>query len=123
MNDLVIFLRAQLEEDERGGGVEGDGHWECTSTGVLDLGGIEGFDGVVQGPRDAIYHMARHDPARVLAEVEAKRRILDVAVALAETQGDGPVGERLMKDASDLLLAHLCSAYAGQPGYREMWRP
>ena len=51
--------------------------------------------------------LARHDPARVLAECEAKRQI----VQNAQDPGD------------DLFVAILALPYADHPDYREEWRP
>jgi hypothetical protein len=49
-------------------------------------------------------HMARHDPARVLREVEAKRAIVS-------------------EGAPEYLLVHLAAVYADHPDYRDEWRP
>ena len=58
-----------------------------------------------RGARD---HIARWDPARVLAECEAKRRL----IALGE------------KDSYwDDVLRILALPYADHPDYREEWRP
>jgi hypothetical protein len=69
-------------------------------------------------------HIARHDPARVLAECEAKRRIVeewDAAhrVALASPQYSYDEGI-----ATGLLAAlyALALPYADHPDYREEWR-
>src|SRR5690554_5666985 len=60
MDGLVEFLRAQLDEDERvARAADGESYW-------LDEGDATG---------DFLHH---HDPARVLAEVAAKRRILEL---------------------------------------------
>jgi hypothetical protein len=56
-------------------------------------------------------HIARWDPARVLAEVNAKRRILDEAVRLMSYDGEFQ------------FLELLALPYADRPGYREEWRP
>jgi hypothetical protein len=52
-------------------------------------------------------HIARHDPARVLAECEAKRRIA--------TGDDGRI------QVSGYLLGVLALPYADHPDYREEW--
>lgn len=58
-------------------------------------------------------HIARWDPARVLAEVQAKRRILDMVAP-----GDyiGGYGEAYVH-----VVHELAQPYAGQPGWREEW--
>jgi hypothetical protein len=73
---------------------------------------------------DRVDHIARHDPARVLAEVEAKRRIV------AEHPDYGGYGESCATCAeSDVDLAPypcptlraLASVYRDHPGFREEW--
>jgi hypothetical protein len=77
-------------------------------------------------------HIARWDPARVLAEVEAKRRILDVILAY-EAKIDGEWGCCHSADAIGAgrcpeidpneihALRLLAQPYAGWPGWREEW--
>lgn len=54
-------------------------------------------------------HIARHDPARVLAECEAKRRIVEWA-----SDGEGEFHW-------STVLAPLAAVYADHPDYREEW--
>lgn len=103
MDDLVEFLRARLDEDEGdareagevGGGVhgyqwhvsgsradEGGTYWSLAAiakTGddeqVIEVVG-SGMSGGGAHTEQVAHHAARYDPARVLREVEAKRRIL-----------------------------------------------
>lgn len=56
-------------------------------------------------------HIARHDPARVLREVEAKRAI--VALTLNLTDGDPDEFS---------TLRHLAAVYSDHPDYDEAWR-
>ncbi len=71
-------------------------------------------------------HMARHDPARVLADVAAKRAILDAHEELTIgccntcTEGMHSSEHQSWPCATVRLLA---LPYADQPGYREEWRP
>ena len=139
MMDLVGFLSARLDEDEalarQAAQVAGpDWTWRTEvpegcdyptdyitnlrGTLLLDtMGGIEG---------DAP-HVARHDPARVLREVEAKRRII---AACAETlQGeeshdyvtDGGSGEEY--ELARFTLRQLAAAWSDHPDCRPEWRP
>jgi hypothetical protein len=77
-DDLVAFLRARLDEDEQAAREtlwEGSGNkpdWELPSSATVDVGGDEFYAGDATIAR----HIARHDPARGLREVEAKRRII-----------------------------------------------
>ncbi|MBX6358139.1 MAG: hypothetical protein IRZ05_20110 [Micromonosporaceae bacterium] len=60
-------------------------------------------------------HIARHDPARVLADVDAKRRIIEAALG---EQDHGDFGW-----AWTQVLALLALPYADRPGYQDEWRP
>lgn len=87
--DLVAFLRERLDEDERAALDATQHRWIVSERrtpaspnspyGDLFLvAADEGFGAPAfrfKDERDA-RHIARHDPARVLAEVDAKRRIL-----------------------------------------------
>lgn len=92
---LIEFLREQLDEDERlarrahgGWGpwswTFDDRHREARSGGI-----------VIYGERDPHgshtttgAHIVRHDPARVIADIEAKRRIIDEHHVTVTQQGD-----------------------------------
>lgn len=89
--DLVTWLRAQLDEDER------------VARAWLPLGNPTEAD------RD---HIARHDPIRVLAEVDAKRRILDAITRI-------DISHVAARD----LVAMLALPYAQREGYLEEWAP
>lgn len=66
--ELVDFLRARLDEDEAATrACPGNGEWAAEDIGIY---------GAELSP-EVRAHMARHDPARVLAETEAKRMLLD----------------------------------------------
>ncbi|MFK0222348.1 DUF6221 family protein [Streptomyces vinaceus] len=72
--DLVTFLHARLDEEaDLARLCGGNGRAEWTAHGhTVDL-----CQGEVSGLRPAIaLHVALHDPARILREVEAKRRVL-----------------------------------------------
>ena len=87
--DLVTFLNARLDEDEyyaRSATMQKDNRdsksWRVDpepwayGTGIVD-GTRDGKGGVAVAPGShKADHIARHDPARVLREVEAKRKIL-----------------------------------------------
>lgn len=79
MDDLTAFLIAGLDEDEQfavnaAGDSEGTyADWSTSATGVVDV--VD--DLIPTNDSDIAIHIARHDPARVLRDVEAKRRILE----------------------------------------------
>jgi hypothetical protein len=98
--------------------------------------------------QDAANYIARHDPARVLREIDADRellseysRLLDAhaahqreAARLAEAGDDADVIQlAALRREADYLPAMLhvlerwakrkAAVYAGRPGYRDAWRP
>ena len=69
-------------------------------------------------------HIARHDPARVLAEVDAKRRMLAIHhpyVPEPDQACLGCAGGIVWTDCPVLRL--LALPYASHPDYRAEWRP
>lgn len=100
--DLADFLLARIAEDAEAARAALD---STAAHGVADTG----FDEASEGARPAVVrHIARHDPARVLAECNAKRRIVEFY--------GGPKG--LHYSLQFLALPH-----ADHPDYREEWRP
>lgn len=96
-DDLVEFLRARLDEDERAAKAATPGPWRHDESKHWRKPGTSWFEEAVfagpsgeeatcvagtgetddrQSMRDAA-HIALNDPARVLREVEAKRRLLE----------------------------------------------
>lgn len=73
------------------------------------------------GTRWGIAHVVRHDPARVLAECDAKRRIVEWAAPVLTNWPT--VGLRYISDDGLDLLKILALPYADHPDYREEWRP
>ena len=108
-DDLAAFLRARLDEDEAAARAAADGPW--TSSGpYVDAPGA----GIIMQARhtEDAAHAARHDPARVLREVEAKRAIL------AQWQAQPPDSPVLTN-----ALYQLAAVYSDHPGYRPEWKP
>lgn len=105
MSDLVTWLRAQLDEDEASlDDVHSD---SCESRPDPD-----GASWVRQhGPCDCGW------PAQLLAEVEAKRALLDAF--------DEPTTVDNVAEEEGLCRAVriIATAYADRPGYLEEWRP
>lgn len=93
MTSIIDFLEAQLEKDAATARAAcWDGHddslaaqWDCgeEKDGRYWWVGDQWDDGVVKTTGDAsapagqAAHIARHDPARVLREVQAKRRVME----------------------------------------------
>jgi hypothetical protein len=125
--DLVTWLRAQLDEDEVGARAVKDrsepwpGVWRADGDSAVrtHCGWVltHGRQGSPLAP-GFTKHVARWNPARALAEVEAKRRILGwVERAIAITEADGY--NLFCED----LLRLLALPYADRDGYRKEWRP
>lgn len=156
MTDLVQFLRARLDEDETTARESGGrwmvlpvSGWVHTAPWPSDEWKPPGVDHhVATVPLDGDRaHIVRHDPARVLAEVDAKRRILGMhnipavvspkMAALGLREGEAPEDDRrcagcgldqmddpITPDVSECpILRALALPYASHPDYRDEWRP
>ena len=146
--DLLVFLRARLDEDEQLARAATAGPWSTMGQAVLDptppsdrlgIGMAVGHAAATADYNETAAHIARHDPARVLAEVEAKRRVLSrhgaaplppdypnpgmpsYCAAHAYREGGATVYPVQLADCPD--LRDLASVYASHPDYRAEWRP
>lgn len=120
MSDLVDFLLAAIAEDERIATsttpvperrlwVVGELGGDAAVERAAGEGMVNDFVAREMWDKDA-EHVSRWDPARVLAECEAKRRILEL--------------HRDLVDLDDrATLRYLALPYADREGYREEWRP
>ncbi|MGY1802416.1 DUF6221 family protein [Blastococcus sp. SYSU D00922] len=112
--DLDQFLLARIAEDKR------------VATDAAQATGQERW---TEGGE----HVSRHDPARVLAECNAKRRLVlacrdvrpDRAFLGARPEGlaDFPLAPADQHQLAALTLALLALPYADHPEYRQEWRP
>ncbi|WP_049566833.1 DUF6221 family protein [Streptomyces sp. SBT349] len=132
--DLIAFVRARLDEDEaRARAAAQDGaEWQHDGHAIVAL---PERDLVALGSQDYIEpeharHITRHDPARVLAEVDAKRRIaklyedherLDRETFEAEGQHARSLSS--LRAAYWDACRHLALPYASHPDYRQEWKP
>lgn len=128
--NLVEFLRARLDEDEQSARAATAGPWYVDDIDQeLRTADVYSADGRVTSAytepccsvEDAT-HMARHDPARVLVEVEAKRRIIDEYERYAAERRRAMGGWDSYSEVSPILAA-LAAVYADHPDYRQEWRP
>lgn len=140
VDELVAFVRAALDEDERVALAADEtrpGPWAIRpdSTGVREIYSVSrdeerGRDSNVMPDAwhsEAAEHIVRWDPDRVLAEVEAKRRILDEASAVCDevrnpTGADHRTNARARQFAYEQVLRLLAQPHAGRDGWREEWR-
>lgn len=128
MTDLVSFLCARLDEDERTARAPLGDHaasWTLPSSAVVDTGAADLGDEIHTGDARLAEHIARHDPARVLREVEAARRVLD-----RHDQMDGGgcawcwdkiYGTDTSWPCPD--VRDVATRYADHPDYRDEWAP
>ena len=119
---LTDFLLARIAEDEAvARNVPGDGEF-CTWNRSWDMSPTR--DLVVDGERVAPLpmsideHICRWDPARVLAECQAKRRIVEMYEARVEQDH-----LTVQAHATGLLLAlrALAQPYADHPDFDPAW--
>lgn len=117
MDELVQFLRARYAEEAEAARAaadrESDWWW--------------GPDAETAAER----HIARHDPARVLRDIEAKRQLvgvhhaelIEVVNADREERSGYWCAECDGETFPCRTLRLLASVYADHPGYRVEWRP
>lgn len=91
------------------------------------------LDASILRPNDA-EHIARHNPARVLVDIAAKRRIVELHTPDSEgncetcgtgqrSWGPGDPGEFDPTPWPCRTIRVLASVYADHPDYRQEWRP
>lgn len=152
--DIAEFLTARYDEDEQLArhaahiAREGGTRWVVSTTryvedyafvsittappSVIEVAG-SGFDGT-GGVHGLVYaeHIARHDPARVLADIAAKRRLVEgypkLEQRIAEVRKNDPTTYSYdhakfagMREAAEAVLLQLASVYADHPDYNPAW--
>jgi hypothetical protein len=119
---LIPFLRARLNEDAK------------IARSVTDQQTVESLDAALSiaqpdatpaGVRAIATHVVRWDPARVLAEVAAKRRIIELCGGAIEA-GEIDPNTTWNDDAAgavvgEQVLRIMTQAYVGHPGYDPAW--
>ena len=120
MDDLIAFLNARLDEDETAANAATQGPWQAGETpgnrktmipcifvayGTArpDAGHVL-YEADYGTPAD-VACIARHDPARVLREVAAKRAIL------------------ASHSVTWTVVEQLAAVYSYHPDYRAEWKP
>src|SRR4051812_25289254 len=119
--NLDEFLLARIAEDRR------------IATDAAAARGRKEWDAAAAEPPHVAEHVARHDPARVLAECAAKRRLVlacrdsrpDLRFLGARPNGlaDFPLTPTDQHQLAALTLALLALPYAEHHDYRVEWRP
>jgi hypothetical protein len=131
-SDLVQWLHDQLDKDETSAGqwhdLECDIHTHLGSGLLAAVAASQMLEDVPGAVCDC------GGPARALAEVQAKRQIIEIAPAHASAvdceHGCCHLPDEILAGTcpnyppSELpLLRLLALPYAGRPGYSEEWRP
>lgn len=118
MDELITWLRKQLDEDERVAREAGDDCMRWRFEGPERIL-VDDYRTLAVAPYEGDLHEAEHisrwDPARGCAEVEAKRQMLDFLDPTDAPEGEG-------KYVAERAIVLLAQPYAGQPGWREEWR-
>ena len=117
---LLEFLDARLTEDELTAlaAIEGSPVWRSS----LSFRDVKDEDGhfVIAADRhhpsvEQAAHIARHGPARILAEVEARRLVVADYLRLEAA------GNLLERGVIEDVLRHLALVYADHPDYNPSW--
>lgn len=133
--DLVEYLKERLREEEQIAVAATPGPWEDSSPGsvYVEQAGVEDAHLIAEFPpcEDHEYrpefdagHVATWDPARVLADIEAKRKILDAYEEAAEFY-NAPANRSIPAgEAHGLWTAVqlLVQPYSSRPDFNEDWR-
>lgn len=123
---LSSFLLARLADDEAAARAATPGPWEVSTSGYAVRGnGRRNWVAETvasQEPCGDADHIAHHNPARVLAEVAAKRAIVEMFAADYDEHGL-PSGAGGHGEAYCEALQHLAAVYSDHPSFREEWRP
>jgi hypothetical protein len=124
---LVEFLTARLAEDENTARAAGHG---CGYIHEHNAGWVEvSLPGEHNArPSYELRFIKRYDPARVLREIEAKRRIIELHVDGEDHECEPRLGEMDWTTWSQPLLPCptlrlLGLSDADHPDYREEWKP
>lgn len=121
MDDLARWLGTQLDEDEQAARACSGMEWREHPKNWVSAPPSNRIAVVVHdGDRG---HIVRHDPARVLREINAKRQMLDRYEELrAASKEEGLIGD-VTEEYQNFLLRLLALPYADRSGYREEWAP
>jgi hypothetical protein len=127
---LAEFLLARIAEDQEAAKRAAFGYgsaWasetdDAEDWSVVHADGKRDMVGCEDG--DVTRHIVRWDPARVLAECDAKRRVVNLAVRQQRREGrEFSELARQARHERDEMLRALAVVYADHPDYRDEWRP
>lgn len=144
-NKLVAFLRARYDEIERKASRATAGPWRYDPTKHHHVVGTPQFEEAIfagptgkdatciaaTGPTDDLQsmadadHIATHHPQYVLADLDAKRRLLAEYEDAVEDEAEDLYDHQrsIAKLVLEDVLALLALPYADHPDYRAEWAP
>lgn len=122
MDDLVRWLGEQLDTDERIAQAATPGPWHAQDGGVVSDDDEQWPVGASESAheREDRVHIAAHDPARVLREIDAKRDLLRFAQGIHDHHETFTTGVAARLEGT---LRRFALAYEGRTGFKESWRP
>lgn len=140
MTDLITWLRAQLDTDERMAREATPGRWHWIDPGGSARSALVAGDMTPAGWRvvlraaGEVYpsaadaaHIEANAPARALRQVQAHRAILeryeDCLARLHDPEHSTVEAAGQLREYEDFVLPALASIYSDRDGYREEWRP
>ncbi|MFF7130363.1 DUF6221 family protein [Streptomyces sp. NPDC008240] len=133
MDELVRWLTACLDEDEQIARAATPGPWTVDSAtyaeridspdGPVIAGGRWGGEASVFESTEDALHIAAHDPARVLREIDPDRQLLAMYAEVAANDLNDVEYAHGWANALGLAVRLRASAFSDRPGYREEWRP
>jgi uncharacterized protein DUF6221 len=132
--DLVAFLNARLDEDERIALAATPGPWHAQEDAVFagshrPPGYSRGiaitrasYTGSILDHSANATHIAYHDPASVLREVATKRAIIGSYQALAASEDTSRWHEGELF-AMEAVVRWMAAIWSDHPNYRQEWKP
>lgn len=123
--DLVAFVRARLDEEERLAHEAGGASWHTPAEVPGEV--HDGLGAIAFSVRTRGYdqHIARQDPARTVRRVVANRVLVDQYAPVAALDADIPALDYASGHAVGLGFAvrQMATEYADHPDYRASWLP
>jgi len=119
VTDIVEFIKARVDEDERAAQACLSRDWTVRNGTLHDDQPFDSGDLGIERLR----HIARHDPARVLREVEAKRRLLAKHAHVVDGTQSSWTWFEGSESASREVAQLLALPFSDHPDYQEAWRP
>ena len=126
VTDLVEFLWARFDEDEQIAKAAAAGPWHMDESQRIyaDDGAYVTAPWTEDERDDDLDHIVRHDPARVLREVEAKRLFLGRHKGVHRCDWGEQLGAEYLGWCTTLkCLALPYADHPDYPDYDEEWRP